>query len=114
MTMEQPLFKNASFAFETSAMTFDEMENKLYWVKNAETIFSSTADGEEVTRHVTIAGAQITCLVSKGDFIFAADELLDEETREYKIHVISKKNSKTPVNYRVEKKLTCVGLQRRT
>ena len=65
MTMERPIFKNASFAFETSAMTFDEMENKLYWVKNGETIFSSTADGEEVTTHVTIAGAQITCLVSK-------------------------------------------------
>ena len=65
MSMEKPLFKNASFAFETSAMTFDEVENKLYWVKNGETIFSSTADGEEVTRHVTIEGAQITCLVSK-------------------------------------------------
>ena len=65
MSMERPLFKNASFAFDTSAMSFDEMENKLYWVKDGETIFSSTADGDDVVRHVTIAGAQITCLVSK-------------------------------------------------
>ena len=63
--MERPLFKNASFAFDTSAMSFDEMEKKLYWVKDGETIFSSTADGDDVVRHVTIAGAQITCLVSK-------------------------------------------------
>ncbi|CBY13447.1 unnamed protein product [Oikopleura dioica] len=110
MSMERALFKNASFAFETSAMSFDEIENKLYWVKNGETVFSSNANGEEVTSHVTIEGAQISCLVSKGDFIFAADELLDEESREYKIHVISKKNEQTAVNYRVDKKLTCVGL----
>ena len=65
MSMERALFKNASFAFETSAMSFDEIENKLYWVKNGETVFSSNANGEEVTSHVTIAGAQISCLVSK-------------------------------------------------
>ena len=62
--MDRPLFKNTTF-YETSAMAFDDKEEKLYWAEGGDTIFSSTVDGTDIVEHVAIPGAHINCLISK-------------------------------------------------
>lgn len=76
--MDRPLFKNTTF-YETSAMTFDEKEEKLYWAEGGDTIFSSTVDGTDIVEHVAIPGAHINCLVSKETAQAAISNFLKNE-----------------------------------